>query len=226
MGISVTGWRYEQMLCIAIRKLIKRQKDTVLSWGRFIPNWGAVKQERWSTGQPFAQFVLLRLFQSLPCLTVSMQPSAKPPNHPLCLRRNNFAFFWHSGLSDFYIILLGCLSIRPLFATWNGEFCKEAFWNWTFGFSGESSCGFTSQLMKASPTMKWWFSIPVLYWASPGCGCQSMETGLKIYLRNLNQCQHGNLFLKCHPTHHKTILSTVVKPSWLSQFPNIWLAIE
>ena len=136
-----------------------RESYSVLSLWWFIANWEGVKQERWSTtGQPLKPPNLhsSQLFQTPIRLTVPMQPFAKPPTFPC------------SDIHDgFYVILLVLGVCSSVVICHMKEFCKEAFRNWTFDFSGESSCGFTSKLMKAFPTMKWWFSIPVLYWASP-----------------------------------------------------------
>ena len=108
-----------------------------------------------------------------------VHPCSHLPNHRLA----SFVFRRWKLLHIPDIRLLRChaLSSLPLCLPHETEsFVRKLFRIWTFGFSGESSCGFTIQLMKASSTMKRWFSIRLLHWVLPPCACQSKTTGRKI----------------------------------------------
>ena len=108
-----------------------------------------------------------------------VHPCSHLPNHRLA----SFVFGWKLlHIPDFRLLRCHALSSLPLCLPHETEsFVRKLFRIWTFGFSGESSCGFTIQLMKASSTMKRWFSIRLLHWVLPPCACQSMmTTGKKI----------------------------------------------
>ena len=107
-----------------------------------------------------------------------VHPCSHLPNHRLA----SFVFGWKLlHIPDIRLLRCHALSSLPLCLPHETEsFVRKLFRIWTFGFSGESSCGFTIQLMKASSTMKRWFSIRLLHWVLPPCACQSKTSGRKI----------------------------------------------